>query len=148
MATLNTLTMPLRCHDSMTFTLSLWLQLMVFECLDLVRDDVLLPRHCDCDGDDEGGGDDERTRSRSLFIAAVSRCCSLLHRPLSPQQQLPSSSLSSSSSSSSAAAAASASRPVVHDSAASAAYRAFHRMVAMFPLHRCRCCLPPQSNVG
>ena len=113
----------------------LWLQLMVFDCIDKVCDEALLS-HCRCnyvdDGDDDDDDDNDETnsgdsgRSCSLFIESVSRCCGLLAPQAPPQSQ---------SSSSSAAAACKPCQPV-HDSAASSANRLFRRLVALFPVNR------------
>ena len=100
--------------------------------MDLVSDDVLLNdlRPDDiCEESHDGGND---ICSRSQFIAAVGRCCSTLLRQ-SPFLQPPASPPLFSAA---AAAAAADHRPIVHDSAASAANRLFHRMVAMFCVQR------------
>ena len=79
--------------------------------------------------------DDDAWTLLSLFIASVSRCCSLLHNrqmPIVPRSS------SSSSSSSVTAAVAAVSKPCyeVHDSVASSATRLLRRMVSMFPVRR------------
>ncbi len=100
--------------------------------MDLVSDDVLLNdvrREDICEESHDGGND---ICCRSQFIAAVGRCCSTLRRQspfLQPDASPPLFSA--------AAAAAADHRPIVHDSAASAANRLFHRMVAMFCVQRC-----------
>jgi hypothetical protein len=129
----------------------MWLQLLVLDCADHVQDEVLLSRHafdfedlldstedderCDdlsehnecCAGDGRFVGDD--ALSRSLFIAAVSRCCGLLsqqasHPPLASfSQYAPMSAFSDR-------------HLAVHDTVASAASRLFHRMAAALTVPR------------
>ena len=145
---------------------------MVFDCMEIVRDDVLLAhsrcdedavdgndahRHDDENEDDSNVGcehhrhrydrnasaiesDDDAPTLLSLFIASVSRCCSLLHdrqMPILPQSSS-SSSATAPAPAAAAAAPAAASKPCyeVHDSVASSATRLLRRMVSMFPVRR------------
>jgi hypothetical protein len=146
--------MAIKLHvaASLTFAASLWLQLMVCDCMALVHDDVLRVHHHHHDDGlsragiedaDDGRDDGGQASSRCLFIAAVARCCALLHQPSLSLRQLSSLSLQSAAAAAAAAAApAPAVKPrlAIHDSVASASNRLFHRMVAMFSVQRCCCC--------